>query len=121
MESKECRICHRLGYRGFSPYGESLWRCTRDDLCSQRRIAKGYDRQGNTPNLAEPHEELSLQAFDYAIIAEALNHYAQHQIILAGRVAAQPTHEAYRHFHDKSAYAAALSARIEQAAKEYGR
>lgn len=47
MESKECRICHRIGYRGFVGYGESMWRCFRDDLCDKRRSAKGYDRLGN--------------------------------------------------------------------------
>ncbi len=119
MESKECRICHRLGSRGFSPYGESMWRCTREELCNKRRAAKGYDRQGNTPNPSARSGELSLQPFDYVIIAEALNHYAGHQMLLAGRVVvAQSTRETYRHFCDKSAYAAALSSRIDQVAKE---
>lgn len=47
VESKECRICHRIGYRGFVSYGESMWRCFRDDLCETRRLNGNYDRHGN--------------------------------------------------------------------------
>jgi hypothetical protein len=36
-ESKECRLCHRIGYRGFVPYGDWAWCCSRDDLCRERR------------------------------------------------------------------------------------
>lgn len=32
---------------GFVGYGESMWRCSRDDLCETRRLNGSYDRQGN--------------------------------------------------------------------------
>ncbi len=35
-ESKECRHCHRIGYRGFVPGGDYGWVCARDDLCRTR-------------------------------------------------------------------------------------
>lgn len=46
MQTKECALCHRIGYRAFVPYGSELWRCTRDDLCArrvERRTRLGFD------------------------------------------------------------------------------
>lgn len=47
-ETKECRHCHRIGYRGYVPWGDYGWVCARDDLCRQRharriRAGKGGD------------------------------------------------------------------------------
>lgn len=39
-ESKECRICHRIGYRAFVPEGDYGWVCARDDLCRARAIMR---------------------------------------------------------------------------------
>ncbi|WP_396909966.1 hypothetical protein [Mycolicibacterium sp.] len=36
MRTKECYLCHRIGTRAYVPYGDSAWRCTRDDLCRLR-------------------------------------------------------------------------------------
>lgn len=47
MQTRECRICHRLGWRAFVPYGDSAWRCTHEGACARRQGAAGYDRFGN--------------------------------------------------------------------------
>jgi hypothetical protein len=50
-ESKECRLCHRIGYRGYAISGDYGWVCTRDDLCRARqsRAAKEEaDERWNT-------------------------------------------------------------------------
>lgn len=36
MRTKECYLCHRSGSRAYVPYGDSAWRCSRDDLCRRR-------------------------------------------------------------------------------------
>lgn len=35
-ETKECEVCHRIGYRSFVPSGSERWRCLRDDVCAVR-------------------------------------------------------------------------------------
>lgn len=34
--SKECRLCHRLGSRGFLVAGSEQWECANDRVCKQR-------------------------------------------------------------------------------------
>ena len=34
--SLECRRCHRIGTRGFVPYGSEGWECANDRACSAR-------------------------------------------------------------------------------------
>lgn len=41
--SKECRRCHRVGSRGFTPVGGEGWECTNDRACAQRAAARGQD------------------------------------------------------------------------------
>jgi hypothetical protein len=36
---RECRRCHRVGYRGFVPSGDYGWECSNDRACN-RRAAK---------------------------------------------------------------------------------
>lgn len=42
MESKECYLCHRIGYRGFVGYGDWAWCCYRDDLCRKTYCHNGH-------------------------------------------------------------------------------
>lgn len=37
---KECKLCGRIGTRGFVTYGSEDWRCGRDDLCRQRQAKR---------------------------------------------------------------------------------
>lgn len=39
-ESKECRECHRVGYRGFVASGDYGWVCSRDDVCRKRKAER---------------------------------------------------------------------------------
>ncbi|SIA22802.1 hypothetical protein [Mycobacteroides abscessus] len=83
MESKECRICHRIGYRGFVPYGESMWECSRDDLCETRRLDGGYDRHGNL------FQQCAVCGADPADVGEQL-HQAYQDGYAAGLQAKRP-------------------------------
>lgn len=42
MESKECRLCHRIGYAAFVASGgeNNIWECSNDRACSRRRRAQ---------------------------------------------------------------------------------
>lgn len=35
-ESRECAICHRIGYRAFVIYGSEQWRCLHEVACARR-------------------------------------------------------------------------------------
>ena len=43
MRTMECRLCHRIGTRGFSPWGSEGWECSNDRACLARRRAQGLD------------------------------------------------------------------------------
>lgn len=46
-QTKECRLCHRIGYRGYFPSGDYGWVCTRDDLCLKRVAQR--ERRASVP------------------------------------------------------------------------
>lgn len=33
----ECHSCHRVGYRGYVPWGDSGWECSNDRACKKRQ------------------------------------------------------------------------------------
>lgn len=41
-ESRECGICHRIGYRSFVIYGSEGWRCLNETACARRAARSGY-------------------------------------------------------------------------------
>ncbi len=43
MMTIECRLCHRIGTRGFSPWGSEGWECSNDRACRSRREARGLE------------------------------------------------------------------------------
>lgn len=36
-ETRECQLCHRVGYKWFVPYGDYGWVCMRERACIRRR------------------------------------------------------------------------------------
>lgn len=36
-ESVECRLCHRVGYRGYVAVGGEGWECSNDRACRKRK------------------------------------------------------------------------------------
>jgi hypothetical protein len=41
-ETRECHLCHRIGYRAFVPYGDWAWRCLHDNVCIRRRMTRPW-------------------------------------------------------------------------------
>lgn len=37
ISSKECRLCHRIGTRGFLVAGGEGWECSNDQVCRARK------------------------------------------------------------------------------------
>lgn len=35
-QTKECRLCHRIGQRAFVPWGSEGWECSNDRACRAR-------------------------------------------------------------------------------------
>jgi hypothetical protein len=42
-ESRECHLCHRVGYRAFVPYGDWAWRCLYEKPCYRRIGRRVYE------------------------------------------------------------------------------
>ena len=38
-QTRECRKCHRIGWRGFVPSGDYGWLCANDRACRARQEA----------------------------------------------------------------------------------
>lgn len=36
MDMRECRRCHRVGYRAFVPSGDYGWQCSNEQACNRR-------------------------------------------------------------------------------------
>lgn len=39
-ETRECGICHRIGYRSFIIYGSEGWRCLHETACRRRAASR---------------------------------------------------------------------------------
>jgi hypothetical protein len=44
-EMRECRYCHRVGYRGYVPMGDYGWVCANDRACKRRKIQRAWRAQ----------------------------------------------------------------------------
>ena len=42
MTSKECRLCHRIGSRGFLVAGAEGWECSNDRACKTRKERRDH-------------------------------------------------------------------------------
>lgn len=42
-ESKECYLCHRIGYRAYVPYGDWAWRCLYEIPCARRAGRRAWE------------------------------------------------------------------------------
>ena len=42
-ESKECYLCHRIGYRAYVPYGDLAWRCLYEIPCARRAGRRAWE------------------------------------------------------------------------------
>lgn len=49
----ECHLCHRLGSRGFVPWGSEGWECANDRACARRRSERERI-DGGGPTIAGP-------------------------------------------------------------------
>lgn len=65
-ETLECHRCHRIGTRGFVPWGSEGWECSNDRACTQRlqQREKPDPRQMSQAELNDYLDRLVTQGLD---------------------------------------------------------
>lgn len=43
MQTRECRLCHRIGTHGFAPVGGEGWECSNDRACATRATRRARE------------------------------------------------------------------------------